>query len=317
MEIDVLKKEQAFQESEIRASARQSRFFIILSISLAVIFALLAVGFFETRKFNKQLNLRNKEIIRQNNFIESKQKELIRQHQTLQKLSKEKDDLINIVAHDLRSPLNQLKGLITIIKMELLSFFSSETNMYFEKIDVSINTLRDRINRILDVEQINSENVQMVIESLDPNEILSDLQSDFVGEATKKGIKIQFIRNGVSDHIKADLTYTIQVLENLVSNAIKFSKAGEDITLRVSKAGERIRLHVKDNGPGLTKEDQQNLFKKFTRLSAKPTGNEKSIGLGLAIVKKYMENMNGKVWCESEEGKGSEFIAEFDTASLS
>ena len=158
MEIEALKKEQVFQESEIKSSIKQSRFLTILSVSLVIIFGLLAIGFLETRKFNYRLNVRNKEIISQNRSIESKQKELIKQHEALQKLSKEKDDLINIVAHDLRSPLNHLKGLTMIIKMELLNFLNAETHNYFDKIDVSINTLRDRINRILDVEQINSEN---------------------------------------------------------------------------------------------------------------------------------------------------------------
>jgi len=78
------------------------------------------------------------------------------------------------------------------------------------------------------------------------------------------------------------------------------------------KENGKARAEIKDEGPGLTKDDMKKLFGKFQRLSARPTGGEHSTGIGLSIVKKYVEAMNGKVWCESEPGKGANFIVEFD-----
>ena len=85
--------------------------------------------------------------------------------------------------------------------------------------------------------------------------------------------------------------------------------------MRLSKAAGKVRCEVRDEGPGLSAEDQKKLFGKFARLSAKPTGDEHSTGLGLSIVKKMVEAMNGRVWCESELGKGAAFLVEFSEAT--
>jgi len=99
-----------------------------------------------------------------------------------------------------------------------------------------------------------------------------------------------------------------QVLENLVSNAVKYSPPGKNIFVRLKKEASAARCEVQDEGPGLSAEDQKKLFGKFARLSAKPTGGEHATGLGLSIVKRMVEAMHGKVWCESEPGKGATFI---------
>lgn len=105
-----------------------------------------------------------------------------------------------------------------------------------------------------------------------------------------------------------------QVYENLISNAIKFSPANKNINVKIWEDGEKIRSIISDEGPGISKEDQKKLFGKFQVLSTKPTGGEKSTGLGLSIVKKYIEAMKGKVWCESEPGKGAHFYIDLDRA---
>ncbi|MBA4144862.1 MAG: histidine kinase, partial [Cytophaga sp.] len=106
--------------------------------------------------------------------------------------------------------------------------------------------------------------------------------------------------------------FLIQIMENLISNAIKFSEKGKKIEVSIKSANNKIQISVRDQGQGLTPEDLQNLFKKFQRLSARPTDGENSLGLGLSIVKKYVDLMDGKIWCESQPNKGAEFIIEFD-----
>jgi signal transduction histidine kinase len=114
--------------------------------------------------------------------------------------------------------------------------------------------------------------------------------------------------------VLADATVLTQVIENLVSNAVKYSPTGKNIYARLRRSPEGTRIEMQDEGPGLSAEDQKKLFGKFARLSAKPTGGEHSTGLGLSIVKKMVEAMNGKVWCESELGSGATFIVEFPSA---
>lgn len=101
-----------------------------------------------------------------------------------------------------------------------------------------------------------------------------------------------------------------QVLENLLSNAVKYSPCRTTIDVGVDRLPTAVRCALQDEGPGLSQEDQKKLFGKFTRLSAKPTGGETSTGLGLSIVKRMLESMRGRVWCESELGKGATFMDE-------
>jgi len=117
----------------------------------------------------------------------------------------------------------------------------------------------------------------------------------------------------------ADAVLLPQVLDNLVSNAVKYSPHGKNVFIRIlpqapnsqfSGNQATTRIEVQDEGPGLSAPDKEKLFEKFTRLSARPTGGEYTTGLGLSIVKKMVEAMNGRVWCESEFGKGATFIVE-------
>ena len=110
-----------------------------------------------------------------------------------------------------------------------------------------------------------------------------------------------------------DSNLVAHVLENLLSNAIKYSPPGKNIYLRVGRMPEVIQCEVRDEGPGLSADDQGKLFGKFARLSAKPTGGEHATGLGLSIVKRMVQAMNGRVWCESELRIGSTFLVEFPT----
>ena len=105
------------------------------------------------------------------------------------------------------------------------------------------------------------------------------------------------------------------MLDNLVSNAVKFSPSGTTVTINVEKLEDIVRCTVADQGPGISKEDQEKLFKKFARLTAKPTAGESSTGLGLSITKRLTEDMNGTIRCESQEGKGAAFILEFPAIS--
>jgi signal transduction histidine kinase len=128
--------------------------------------------------------------------------------------------------------------------------------------------------------------------------------------AFDKQQRIHFENEAGPVMVLVDLGVTVQVLENLVYNAVKYSPPGKDIFVRLNKHAQGARVEVQDQGPGLRAEDQKKLFGKFVRLSAKPTGGEHSTGLGLSIVKKMVEAMNGKVWCKSELGRGATFIVE-------
>jgi signal transduction histidine kinase len=111
--------------------------------------------------------------------------------------------------------------------------------------------------------------------------------------------------------VLADRDATLQVLDNLISNAIKYSPHAKEIQVHLLSRDGHARLEVRDEGPGLTEADKSQLFGKFARLSARPTGDEASTGLGLSIVKRMVEASHGRIWCESEPGQGATFIVEW------
>lgn len=135
----------------------------------------------------------------------------------------------------------------------------------------------------------------------------------------KKGIFILIIQLFCISHFLLaddssilDKNYFFQIVENMVSNAIKFSPQGKAIFIKTYPENGNTCLEVKDEGPGFTNDDKKTLFKKFQKLSAKSTGGESTAGLGLSIIKKFVEAMNGNIKLQGELDKGACFIIKFD-----
>lgn len=239
----------------------------------------------------------------------AKQKdEILSKNQELLDLNQEKNNLIGIVAHDLKSPLNQIKGLVSIIKST--STLDDDTANCLSMIETSAQRLGDMISKILDIEAIEAHKLNLNVQRINLTTNIRSIIDRFEQEANEKQIQLNF--SSESDfEIEADSAYINQIFENLVSNAIKFSPSGKNIWISLSKEDICVIVKVKDEGPGLSDDDKKKLFNKYQKLSARPTGNESSTGLGLSIVKKYVEAMKGKIWCESEYGKGAVFLVQF------
>lgn len=246
---------------------------------------------------------RTKQIESQTMVLKETNKELI-------DLNDEKDHLISVVAHDLRNPLNQIKGMVNIIKLTNEEA-NEEQTQYVDMIMQSSDRMAEMISRILDVNAIEAKKINLKLETIGLKQLVSELSNNFKLAAKEKNIEIIMELCHEDSMVYVDKNYTIQVLENLISNAIKFSEADKKIYLRVCEIEETVRFEVKDQGPGISSEDMKKLFEKYQQLTARPTAGEKSTGLGLSIVKKYVEAMKGKIWCESELEKGSSFFVEF------
>jgi signal transduction histidine kinase len=141
------------------------------------------------------------------------------------------------------------------------------------------------------------------------------MQAQYEQQAKSKNIHIFVHNTATVSTVLADEQAVIQVLDNLISNAVKYSPHGKQVFVRVLRNAQNVRVEVQDEGEGISEADMTKLFGKFARLSARPTGGEHSTGLGLSIVKKMVEAMNGRVWCESELGKGATFIVKLPSVS--
>jgi signal transduction histidine kinase len=231
-------------------------------------------------------------------------------NEELLKLNQEKNEFLGIAAHDLKNPLNGIRG-----NAEFLREYGAE--MAFEeqkKFITSIVDASDRmfslIKNLLDVNMLEEEGVAVHLAGINPNALVAHLVEQYQSRAQAKNIRLHPPLEQAGVLVYADEQALMQVLDNLVSNAVKYSPSGTNIFVRVLRTNGTVRFEIQDEGPGISLEDQTKLFGKFARLSAQPTGGEHSTGLGLSIVKKLVEAMSGRVWCESELGKGATFVVE-------
>lgn len=292
----------ASKNIQLAKKSFQLNFFIALAIFIFLI-AIVVFWFYKTqKKLGKTLKLKNFKISKQRD-------EIIRKNEELSTLNIEKNDLISIVSHDLKSPLNNIRGLIGLIELPPLPP-ENRAAEFLKMINESTIRLSNMIDKILDVEAIESKKLNIKLEKVNLSDIVQSTINRFDAEAMRKQIQLHpSISEGVM--IIADESYLIQVLENLLSNAIKFLPNGKNIYINVTNYKNKALCEVKDEGPGLSDNDKKKLFRKYQKLSNVPTANESSTGLGLSIVKKFVNSMDGEIWCESELGKGASFFVSF------
>jgi two-component system, sensor histidine kinase and response regulator len=178
----------------------------------------------------------------------------------------------------------------------------------------SANRMRDLITNLLDVNAIEQGKFTSNIEPCDIGDLVKRSVENNQPAATRKSIAM---RVGASEGLwaKADAAATLQILDNLISNALKYSPPNTTVHVHTLPEANYILVSVRDEGPGISQADQKRLFQKFTRLSARPTGGESSTGLGLAIVKRLAESMSGSIQCYSAPGTGSNFTLRLPVSS--
>lgn len=248
---------------------------------------------------------------------------ILRYGQELRRLNEEKDEFMGIAAHDLRNPLGAVTGYAEIIVEEAaavnpgspasVSRSVAEISTCAGRIQDTSRRMVEMVQNLLDANRIERGEMQLRMTPVDLASSLNAVIEPQRARAEAKQQTLHWQDDAGAVSVLADSGVLTQVFENLVSNAVKYSPPGKPIFVRLKKSAGAIRVEVQDEGPGLSAEDQKKLFGKFARLSAKPTGGEHSTGLGLSIVKKMVEAMNGKVWCESDPGRGATFIVEFPT----
>lgn len=233
-------------------------------------------------------------------------------NQKLLQLNKEKNLLIGVVSHDLRSPINQIKGLTNIMLLDNDVKLKDRQKEYLTTIIGSCERQIDMIRRILDINAIESKKINVKITKENLFDITNAVVSNFQLTAANKSIELNIQKPDNTPYAMVDENYLIQVLENIVSNAIKYSEKETKIDVIVGTKNDKVNIAVKDNGPGISKVDQEKMFGHYQQLSAKPTAGEDSYGLGLSIAKKYIEAMGGTITCKSKLGEGAIFELTFE-----
>lgn len=251
----------------------------------------------------------NQELQTQNEEIHLQAEQIALQNEELTKLNADKNKFIGIATHDLKSPLNRVKGFISIIQASSSATVASQKE-YFDMALESVSGMQKLISSILDINRIEEGRQEIRKEPFDIVPYSKNILYAFEKQAIGKQIKLTFNSDLPYLTVDSDKDILAQVMENLISNAVKFSEQGKEVSLTVQSQLGNAKITVQDQGPGISESEMKLLFGKFQKLSNRPTAGESSSGLGLSIVKELVENIGGKIYCESTVGKGTSFILE-------
>jgi two-component system phosphate regulon sensor histidine kinase PhoR len=216
-------------------------------------------------------------------------------------------DFISNVSHELRTPLASLRALTETLQNGALSDPTAGPR-FLGRISTEVDALTQMAQELLDLSRIESGQVELVLAPVSPKQLLLTAMDRMKMQAERAGLKLSL---GCADdlpHVRADRARLEQVLVNLIHNAVKFTKPGGEISLEAGSVIGAIRCAVRDTGAGIPAESLSRIFERFYRVDASRTGS--GTGLGLSISKHIIEAHGGKIWAESEEGRGSVFYFE-------
>jgi len=303
-ENELLKLNEAHQAVVIDRQRNQN---LLLFIVLLLAVSSAGVVLYYSRKriqANLLLKAQNKFIELQRKQIGKRNADLSTQNQKLGELNHEKDMLMNIVAHDLKSPLARIIGLANLLGSDGQLLPSQQEYLQLLK-NVTQSNL-DLIVDLLDVNALQTENEELKASVFQAGQLLEERIAFYQYLSINKKIDLQ-LTHDLDKQVKTNPGYLSRIVDNLVSNAIKFSSNGAKVIVDGTILNGSLTLTVKDNGPGFSEDDKLLLYQRFKKLSARPTAGESSNGLGLAIVKTLIERLHGEISLKSEQGKGSEF----------
>lgn len=247
------------------------------------------------------------ELSRLNNELSNLQRDLYKKNSQLEKLVKTRDKYLGMAAHDLRNPLGALSNMCVILLDEDTGPLNDTQRELIELVQETSDHMLALVEDMLDISKIESGNLSLDFEKPDIIQLVNRSVSLNYHLSRKKNITIITEYPPEPVMVRADSKKILQVLDNLISNAIKFSNAGSEVRVEVESSDSHVDVSVIDRGKGIPEKEMKQLFSPFPKISVTSTGGEKSTGLGLAICKKIIEGHNGRIGAESEEGKGSRF----------
>jgi signal transduction histidine kinase len=319
-----------FSETETVMIINNNFFFI--SANLIGMFAAYNIEYFARRDFilNQHLDLRNSEIEEANKTLEAKveyrTKELNLAKEQAEQSEKLKSAFLANMSHEIRTPMNGILGFADLLKEPKLT--GDEQQEYISIIEKSGVRMLNIINDLINISKVESGQMKVVISETNINEQTDFIYSFFRPEVEAKGMQL-YLRNALplkEAYIKTDREKLYAILTNLVKNSIKYSDSGSiefgynlvyaDKSSEATDSAQPGKTHnelrdleffIKDTGLGISKDEQKVIFDRFVQADFADNRAYQGVGLGLAISKAYVDMLGGKIWVESESGKGSVF----------
>jgi signal transduction histidine kinase len=222
----------------------------------------------------------------------------------LKELDKMKSDFVATITHDLRSPLTAIQGALALLPE--LGGLTGEQQEFTERAMRNVEHMDTLIRNLLDIGRIEA-GLEMEMEPIRLDAVIEEVVANLLGGARSKGLILQAVVPDDVPPVRGNHTRLMQVMTNLLDNAIRYTPRGGKITVRVEDAGEHVTVSVSDTGVGIPAHAKAHIFDKFYRVESAETRELEGIGLGLATVKSIVEKHGGQISVESTEGEGSTF----------
>ena len=242
--------------------------------------------------------------------------ELRRLYTELEETSRHKSEFLASMSHELRTPLNAIIGFSEVLREEMFGPVNEKQAEYLDDIISSGNHLLSLINDVLDLSKVEAGQVELEVGPFSLREALERGVVMVREQATEEGVQVELSAGSDVDVVEGDERRIKQVIFNLLSNAVKFTPAGGEVDVSAIRVNGEVRVSVADTGPGIALGDHERVFEEFQQTDA---GLERleGTGLGLALSKRLVELHGGRIWLESELGKGSTFVFTLPAGSAS
>ncbi|HET6511100.1 MAG TPA: HAMP domain-containing sensor histidine kinase, partial [Candidatus Kapabacteria bacterium] len=247
------------------------------------------------------------ELAQVNNELATLQRELHKKNAELARLNEQKNQFIGILAHDLRNPLSLIMGYAEFLETDLTDKLDADNRDYLSVIQNSSNFMLSLVNDLLDLSVIETGKLTLDRTRFNIHDLVLESVSLYKPMAAKKQIMVESLVPQQEIMIDADRLKIFQVLNNIISNAIKYSPRDSTVRVKLEEDNKQIRVSISDQGAGIETAELSRIFDPYQRGSTQPTGGETSTGLGLAIVKRIIEGHGGKLAVESAPNAGTVF----------
>jgi signal transduction histidine kinase len=233
--------------------------------------------------------------------------ELRRLYTELEAASRHKSEFLANMSHELRTPLNAIIGFSQVLREEMVGWVNPKQAEYLDDITSSGNHLLSLINDVLDLSKVEAGRVELDVHPFSLHDALERGVVMVRELATEDGVRVAFTADPEVDVVDGDERRIKQVIFNLLSNAVKFTPPGGAIDVSAARVNGEVKISVADTGPGIAPDDHDRIFEEFQQTEAGLEQRE-GTGLGLALSKRLVELHGGRIWLESELGKGSTFV---------
>ncbi len=281
------------KEEDRETQLKRSEFIRNILVVLVALSVILLATVYRSGQRRKQIN----------GLLLKHQEEMQKRSEELEQLNEVKDKFFSIISHDLRSPINALAGLMDLLDKGAVA--PEELPVAITELKKRFNHTRTLLNNLLDWTVLQMEKIHLQAGSVYLHKIVAENVELLTSLQTKQVNLINRVPENLVGY--ADSNTINLVIRNLITNGIKFTNDGGEVSVSARDNGKEIEVSVTDNGIGMNAEAQARLFNEITPYSTRGTANEKGTGLGLILCKEFVEKNGGRIWVESTEGKGSTF----------